>query len=253
MNCDDFLRRASDFIDGELSPEERAVADEHLATCGSCRAMAADLRRVAQAATTVDRLPLPAGAWSRVAARLEADPAFAKAREASQRDTRSAGGWQSYVWLAAAAALVLAIGAALVFVYRPGLAPAQVAAPAGTAPANASADDLVQSIENELAMAASHYEKAIANLEQVANASDSPLDPEVTATLRRNLALIDQAIGDSREALKAEPDSRVAQESLFDAFRRKVALLQDTIALMNEMRKGNADGAARVVEGLNKS
>jgi hypothetical protein len=32
-----------------------------------------------------------------------------------------------------------------------------------------------------------------------------------------------------------------------------VSLLSDTIALMNELRKGNADGAARVVEGLNKS
>ncbi len=45
----------------------------------------------------------------------------------------------------------------------------------------------------------------------------------------------------------------MAQESLFDAFRRKVSLLQDTIALMNEMRKGNQAGAARIAEGPNKS
>jgi len=32
-----------------------------------------------------------------------------------------------------------------------------------------------------------------------------------------------------------------------------VALLQDTIALMNEMRKGNAAGAAQIVDGVNKS
>ena len=52
---------------------------------------------------------------------------------------------------------------------------------------------------------------------------------------------------------EAQPDSRLAQESLFDAFRRKVALLQDTIALMNEMRKGNEAGTARIVEELKKS
>ena len=40
--------------------------------------------------------------------------------------------------------------------------------------------------------------------------------------------------------------------SLFDAFRRKVALLQDTIALMNEMRKGNPDTATAIASGLNK-
>jgi hypothetical protein len=53
--------------------------------------------------------------------------------------------------------------------------------------------------------------------------------------------------------LQAQPESQVAQQSLFEAFRRKVSLLQDTIALMNELRKGNQAGAARVAEGLNKS
>ena len=101
-------------------------------------------------------------------------------------------------------------------------------------------------------LAASHYEKAIAALEQVANQSDSPLDAEVMATVRQNLAVIDKAIDDSRTALRSQPESQLAQESLFDAFRRKVSLLQDTIALMNEMRKGNQAGAARIGEA-NKS
>jgi hypothetical protein len=35
--------------------------------------------------------------------------------------------------------------------------------------------------------------------------------------------------------------------------KRKVTLLQDTIALMNEMRKGNAAGAAQLADPLNKS
>jgi hypothetical protein len=104
-----------------------------------------------------------------------------------------------------------------------------------------------------LDQAAAHYEKAIAGLEQVANASDSPLDPELMTTLKANLGVIDQAINESRTALRAQPTNQLAQESLFEAFRRKVALLQDTIALMNEMRKGNQAGAARVAESLNKS
>ena len=44
-----------------------------------------------------------------------------------------------------------------------------------------------------------------------------------------------------------------ARNSLFDALQRKISLLQDTITLMNEMRKGNAAGVAQVVEGSNKS
>lgn len=250
MSCDDFLVCASDYVDGELEAAGRAAAEAHLSACGDCRALVADLRRVREAAGAIEQRPLPAGTWASIAARLGADPGFAQAAEAARPARAPAIAWRSWAWLATAAALVVVVGASLFYVSRQPAAPPGLARPA---PANASADDLVQSVESELALAATHYERAIANLEQVAQASDSPLDPEVTATLRKNLALIDQAIDDSQSALRADPESRVAQESLFDAFRRKVSLLQDTIALMNELRKGNANGAARVVEGLNKS
>jgi hypothetical protein len=128
------------------------------------------------------------------------------------------------------------------------VAPVRTAGDATTAPA-----DPVASLERELQLAADHYEKAVVALEQVATQAESPLDPELTATLRKNLEVIDAAIGDSRVALQAEPGNPLAQESLFEAFRRKISLLQDTIALMNEMRKGNDAGAARIVDGLNKS
>jgi len=110
----------------------------------------------------------------------------------------------------------------------------------------------VSSIESELDLAAKHYENAIAGLERVANESDSPIDPTVMATVKENLEIIDQAIDDSRQALRTDPQSQLAQESLFDAFRRKVALLQDTISLMNEMRKGNPARATAIASGLNK-
>ena len=64
-------------------------------------------------------------------------------------------------------------------------------------PANSS-----NPLRHELDQAAAHYEKAIAGLEQVANASDSPLDPELMATLKANLGVIDQAINESRTALE---------------------------------------------------
>jgi hypothetical protein len=58
------------------------------------------------------------------------------------------------------------------------------------------------------------------------------------------------AIADSSAAVHAEPTSVAAREALFDALKQKVSLLQDTISLINEMRKGNNVGAAQV---LNKS
>ena len=52
--------------------------------------------------------------------------------------------------------------------------------------------------------------------------------------------------------MRAEPLNTQAQDSLFDAFRSKIALLQDTIALINEVRKGNQAEAARIADGMNK-
>ena len=70
--------------------------------------------------------------------------------------------------------------------------------------------------------------------------------------LQNNLRVIDQAIGESRAALQAQPSSAPAQASLFDAMRDKVALLQQTVELINEMRKGNQAEAGRLIEGLNR-
>jgi len=173
--------------------------------------------------------------------------------------------------LASAAVLVLVVATALLL-FRPGFGPwvpapatgtptatAPATAPgtapgtAGTPPVNANDAKLVQSVEMELSLAEQHYEKAIAGLEQIAKAGEGVLDPQIAATLQKNLGVIDQAIRDSRTALQSQPTSQLAQESLFEAFKRKVALLQDTIALINEMRKGNQAGAAKIMENMKRS
>jgi len=187
----------------------------------------------------------------------------------------SLGGWimatpARAAVLASAAVLVLAAATAFLL-FRPGVAPRGAApgtpAPAATAPAtapgtiaetsvppvNANNAELVQSVEMELSQAEQHYEKAIAGLEQIAKAGEGTLDPQIAATLQKNLAVIDQAIQESRTALQSQPTSQLAQESLFEAFKRKVALLQDTIALINEMRKGNQAGAAKIMQNMKRS
>ena len=110
--------------------------------------------------------------------------------------------------------------------------------------------EAAQSIETELRQAEEHYENAIKGLEQIANSEQSELDPRTAATLQKNLAVIDQAISESRAAVRAQPASEPAQQSLIDGFKTKIGLLQDTVALINEMRKGNEAGAARIVSGL---
>lgn len=254
MNCIDFAVSISALADGTLDATERPRVEAHVEACAECRQLLEDLRSLRRDASALGPEPLPASLWPRLAARLRDQGVQANDEAARSR----AGFWY---WAAIAALLVIAVGAGVLVTWsRRPAAPATTTATqphddSGMRPAstgNAPAPGSVQGIEMELRMAEEHYEKAISGLEQVANTEQGSLDPEVAATVKRNLEVIDQAIAESRTALKTEPQNQPARESLFAALRRKIVLLQDTIALMNEMRKGNQAGAAQIVEG-NKS
>jgi hypothetical protein len=103
-----------------------------------------------------------------------------------------------------------------------------------------------------LQLAVQHYENAIAGLDKVAKEGQAVLDPQTAAVLAKSNALLDQAVSESQAALRTQPTNEVARASLFEALQRKVTLLRDTVALINEMRKGDAAGTARVVGNLGK-
>ena len=104
----------------------------------------------------------------------------------------------------------------------------------------------------QLDLAEAQYTTAIAGLESITKSEQTALDMDTADVLQANLTVIDGAITESRAALQTEPDNPTARESLFDALRSKLELLQDVVALINEMRKGNPEGAARIVSGLNQ-
>ena len=110
----------------------------------------------------------------------------------------------------------------------------------------------MESVALEFEAAEKHYQKAIDDLQIIANKDTGELDPEVAAVLQKNLTVIDTAISESRVALRAQPSSTNAQDGLFDALRTKVALLQQTVELINEMRKGNQAEAGRRFQTLSQ-
>ncbi len=255
----------NDYVDGSLAPFEQTGVDQHLAGCAACRQTVEDLRDIVRASRELEPLDPPVRAWLRLerAIRLEREHAGqapgARGVSAGARGFQPSGssghdarlkGSRS-VWLAGLAAAAVVLLATVVGLrYTPARhddAPAPAAAGASAA---VSAGEAVQSIETELRQAESHYENAIKGLEVIANSEQSELDPRTAATLQKNLAVIDQAISESRAAVRSQPASEPAQQSLIDGFKIKIGLLQDTVALINEMRKGNEAGAARIASGL---
>jgi len=241
MACSQYLNSIQEFVDGTLGPIRRAELEQHMAQCEDCQALAADLQRIRDAAGALGVEGPPDGLWLQIAGRLRQEGRVTDIVPAHARRPHRA-------WLAAAAALVVAVGGSLFLLFprthaTPAPAATTAAAPQGNAPDARS----VESVQNELEAAQTQYETAITHLEQIAKANQQALDPQTARTLQKNLAITDMAIADSTAAVHSEPTSVAAREALFDALRQKVALLQDTISLINEMRKGNNAGAAEVV------
>jgi hypothetical protein len=248
-----------ELVDGTIGAIRRAELERHLADCVECRAFLADMKTIRDTAGSLEPLAPPDGVWLQIAGRLRQEGRVALP------PARPAAPTRHVALLAIAASLLLAVGTAIVMLlpeYRsnnPGTG--VVAINTGAPPeGNGSAEVDVQSVEAEFRLAEQHYQNAITKLEQAARLEQpsaqpdrNVLDAQTAAMLQKNLQVIDQAIAESRSALRNEPMSAPARDSLFDALRRKVALLQDTIALMNAMRKGNSAGAAQIVDGVNKS
>ena len=231
-----------DHVDGRLDPSEQRDVERHLEACADCRALVTDLRSIRAAAFMLDRREPPAQVWAALESAIAAEP-LPRARVLLIPTKQN---WP--VWLGAAAVLMLATVI--------GLWPLLNGTLSSTNPQVAAAPDspepTVDSVTAEFEAAEKHYQKAIDDLQTIASKDNGALDPQLAAVLQKNLTVIDQAISESRAALKAQPSSTNAQDGLFDALRSKVALLQQTVELINEMRKGNQAEAGRRFQTLSQ-
>jgi anti-sigma factor RsiW len=243
MNCAELNEALVDLVDGRLDGAEQRSVERHLEGCATCRALVEDMRSIRGAAFMLDRHEPKAATWSKLQAAIAAEPA------PKGRLLDISWGRRSLpVWLGAAAALILAtvFGVWPLLNRTPARHDASATAAASDEPAT------VESVTAEFEAAEKHYQKAIDDLQTIANKDTGELDPQVAAVLQKNLTLIDQAITESRDALKAQPSNSSAQNGLFDELRTKVALLQQTVELINEMRKGNQAEAGRRVQTLSQ-
>jgi anti-sigma factor RsiW len=242
MKCTDLQSDVLvDLVDGRLDPAEQRDIERHLEACAECKALVTDLRSIRAAAFMLDRREPAAAVWAKLQVAVKAEPR-PRAR-VLMMPTRN--NWA--VWLGAAAALILATVIGLLPLLN------RNAATVNPEPAAAAiTEPTVDSVAAEFAKAEEHYQKAIDDLQTIANKDTGELDPQVAAVLEKNLTVIDQAISESRAALKTQPSNTNAQDGLFDALRTKVALLQQTVELINEMRKGNQAEAGRRLSTLSQ-
>lgn len=236
------------FLEGDLDADAQDAVQRHLAACTACRALVDDIDAIIADAKALPAIEPARELWHDIAAHLEtpvvplqAAPGRATVRRLPTR------------WLAAAAAILVTVSSAITWqvARRGGDAPDRMAdrmtdrtpdgafvafddpsattadttdldvllvAPLSLLPAGASAS---AEFDDETA-----EDLALRTLRAIVDERLGELDPATATVLRRNLALIDRALAESREALARDPRNPVLAGQRDRARERQLALLR---------------------------
>ncbi len=230
-----FTDRLSDYLDGEeLSATERAAIEAHLATCGACRTTLAELEAVAaRAASLTDAAPA-ADLWAGVAARLT--PTVTVLPFARPRHRRFSF---TLPQLVAAGLALMVMSGGLVWVAR--LGDPRASLPSAIALGERPEPEAAPEPLSRVSFADPNYDQAVADLEKMLAANRGRLDPQTVQIIEDNLRTIDQAIEQSRKALRADPASVYLNNHFAASRNRKLALLRRASALA--MAQDSAGGS----------
>ncbi len=218
--------KLSEYLDGELTPSERAALERHLAACPACSGTLAELSRVVMRAGA---LPVPQpdrDLWDQIAERLAADrgamPVPGRTRRAPRPEPRR---WVFSWPQLAAAAIAIAAGSGGLAWWAAGRAvPLTPVAPA----ADVDPDIVAPAA---LGGATPRYDAAVADLRRVLEVGRGTLDSATVRVLEQNLTLIDRAIAEARRAVDADPGNAYLSAHLARTMRHKLDLLRQAATL----------------------
>jgi hypothetical protein len=207
--CDDVCARLDDFVDGELEAAEAAAVTAHLQACPSCRTEEQALRALLHdAAALADRVAPPRDMWPAIERRL------------------GHGAGASLRGLAAAAALLLALGGVLLG--RP--VPAPVASPGPSVEMDGTGRLQEAALQAaEMARLEAEYDRAAQGLLVELRARQDRLPPQTVAQVEASLRTIDAALGEIRTALARKPSETGLHLMLASTHRKKLELLRRVV------------------------
>lgn len=214
---DQWTTRLSAYLDGELSVVECADLERHLESCDECRTDLKQLRAVVGWAAGYEASEPANDVWPRIAAGIAGRPSGVVdlgMRRRPQRRMR----FTIPQTLVAAVALAL-VGAGGWWLAR-ATAPNQMAMVIGVSATDAAAT-VTATIE-----VAQKYGPAIADLERVLLQGQDVLDSTTVRVLRQQLAIIDRALAEAREALARDPASEFLADHYAAMMKKKLNVLR---------------------------
>ncbi|MFL5560538.1 MAG: zf-HC2 domain-containing protein [Gemmatimonadaceae bacterium] len=268
MTCDQIEARLPDYMEGDLTGDERGAFERHVEGCADCRNILEELKSIVAHAAALGPIEPSRDLWSGIESRIGTQVVPL----GSRRSIPFVRGLAAAVVLVAATAGITwqlakrAIPASTPIVAsaepdKPspnGTGPVIVTTPpqvastaggAGEAAGSAGSPELttvqapasqqrvgrqmVQAVRNDVRResAAAVYDQEITRLHAVIERRRGELDPKTVAAIERSLAVIDTAIAQARSALAADPASRFLHGRLNDVLDKKVELLRTTAML----------------------
>jgi hypothetical protein len=232
MRC----RRAQEYIsrsvDGELGARQAARLDSHLASCGECRALLEDLRKIVGGATELDAPEPSERVWRNIRTGLAAADVKPLV-EGISLEPRPLFGLSApalrYAGVAALAVVLVVSGVVL------GTRLGRQGIPAG--PEAGEKYTLAKLDEAE-----GYYQQAIKSLSEAFVSQKGVLAPQVVELFDRNLRVIDATIQACRAAVLAEPDDLQARNYLLAAYTEKVTLLDSALDLQRQGQEPGGKG-----------
>lgn len=216
MSCHEIEALLDEYVDEQLSPDERLRVERHLVDCSACRRAVGEIRSLVDAASKLPRGISPGrDLFPDVRSRIERRDVATSAGRATPPVRRTR-------WMALAASLLVVAIAGSVALWLRGDAegtPFDVAPIGEAVPA---AHDGVGPFES----AVREYTDAAELLLAAIDERRDRFSPETLAVLEKNLAIIDQAIDEVRTALEADPSNHGSTLLLKAMYEQKVELLR---------------------------
>jgi hypothetical protein len=207
--------RLSEYLDDELDRADRERMEAHLQSCEQCRTDLRALAGVVARARTLSDRPPAADLWDGIRSRIGAGTS--RGRPAHRFSF-------TLPQLVAAGLALMLLSGSMVWLARLG-------GPRTDFPSIA-AEPSVQPVN----FADGAYDDAIADLQRTLEAGRARLDPETVRILEENLAAIDRAIAQCRDALAADPSNVYLNTYLAQSRARKLELLRRITSIIDSRR-----------------
>lgn len=222
---DRWMDRLSEYVDDELSVDERRELEAHLVDCADCRETLEDLRRIVSGAQALEDAPPGEDLWPGIAERIGAAPAASVVDLESRR--RSSSRARRFTFslpqlAAASVALMILSGGAAWLLSTSG----SVAGPGGEPAASTPTGNVFVADESFM-----EYDAAVAELQQLIADRRDELDPRTVRIIEENLRVIDQAIEQARRAVAQDPASVYLNEYLAATMQQKLDFLRQAASM----------------------